>query len=394
MNTRNVRAIEGAAAFVLAVMVGGCSIGESRVVSGTNGIVVEHGADQIVIRLDENAVAEQVSRRQTFRDEVVRLLAADSAFQEGARGPQGVKGDTGAQGVAGPPGPSFLDMPEYGEMLRRLAVLDEAAYCPRLVTRPSATFPAGQHRVYATDLSTPEVVRCRFGDDEMVKVGSFWVDRFEASVEQGPDAGTIGTGPANDTTARAVSRAGVLPQVGVTWFQAAALCANAGKHLCTNGQWQVAASGTFDPPMGAPGATGLAPVSGPCNTLSSGIRATGRAGTTPTAATSCISRYGAEDMVGNVLELADLWASAGPPNGSSPGQERMPWPAGYGGDVTWNLDGEANNGVDVVAGTPAVAIRGGAYSRGPIGGMFEFGLHAGPSGYGTDLGFRCCAGGQ
>ena len=45
----------------------------------------------------------------------------------------------------------------------------------------------------------------------------------------------------------AVSLAGVTPSARITWFQAQAACANAGKRLPTNAEWQVAVAGTPDP---------------------------------------------------------------------------------------------------------------------------------------------------
>jgi len=49
------------------------------------------------------------------------------------------------------------------------------------------------------------------------------------------------------TTVYAVSLAGVTPAHSITWFQAAAACANASRRLLTNVEWQVAALGTPDP---------------------------------------------------------------------------------------------------------------------------------------------------
>ena len=108
--------------------------------------------------------------------------------------------------------------------------------------------------------------------DEVVRVGDFWIDRYEASLWDGhalqlttrevvddeqctwsPDTGaSIGClGDPSDNgfgvTGIAVSAAGRRVLHSVTWFQAQSLCVNAGKRLCTNAQWQAAALGTPDP---------------------------------------------------------------------------------------------------------------------------------------------------
>src|SRR5262245_8575377 len=45
----------------------------------------------------------------------------------------------------------------------------------------------------------------------------------------------------------AVSLGSVTPSADITWFQAQEACANAGKRLPTNAEWQVGANGTPDP---------------------------------------------------------------------------------------------------------------------------------------------------
>src|SRR4051812_31947841 len=117
---------------------------------------------------------------------------------------------------------------------------------------------------------------------DSVQVGSVCVDKYEASVwsidpankgligkvRQGKAAlshlsegGAVQRGANADdydlagcsdngngcTNVYAVSIAGVTPAHSLTWFQAAAACANAGKRLLTNTEWQVAALGTTDP---------------------------------------------------------------------------------------------------------------------------------------------------
>ncbi len=294
----------------------------------------------------------------------------------------GLTGAPGPMGPTGPTGPAGMDV-DMARIEALEATLEDADYCPRLLTRERTL------RAYAPDLTLPDVVICRAGPDEMVKVGDFWIDRYEASVE--PNSGALGSGPAHDTTARATSRTGVAPQSNLTWFQAAALCANAGKHLCTNGEWQAAVSGTVDP--GASPGIGQAPITGPCNTLSTGHRNTGRAGSPTTP--NCISRHGAEDMIGNAGEWVDLWGQAGRDMNSTQGQQRnTAWPAGYGGDGIWNINGEAFQGGGWTTGAPSAAIRGLDSTNGAAAGAFALALSHSPASAAAEYGFRCCAGGR
>jgi formylglycine-generating enzyme required for sulfatase activity len=99
----------------------------------------------------------------------------------------------------------------------------------------------------------------------------------------------------------AVSIPGVLPSACLSWFQAVQACALSDKHLITNGKWQRAAAGTSDP-----GANdGL--TNAKCNAFSAGFRKAGQAGATPGGADSCISNWGAQDMVGNLWEWTEQW---------------------------------------------------------------------------------------
>ena len=101
----------------------------------------------------------------------------------------------------------------------------------------------------------------------MVPVGPICVDQFEASVwskppkvngsPQGTQLGvttddyTTSAGCSNHgndcTSIFAASVPGVPPSRIITWFQAQQACANVGKRLLTNAEWQMAAAGTLDP---------------------------------------------------------------------------------------------------------------------------------------------------
>ena len=120
---------------------------------------------------------------------------------------------------------------------------------------------------YQRDLSQTGFVLCKKGKDEMVRSGSYWIDRYEASVVDASayNSGSCdgagkqyGKGSTNDYPASfppngnattklfACSRLGHIPSAWATWFQAATACAASGKHLCSNGEWQAAAYGTPD----------------------------------------------------------------------------------------------------------------------------------------------------
>lgn len=80
-----------------------------------------------------------------------------------------------------------------------------------------------------------------------MKVG-FCVDRWEASLEQldakGRTAGRHSPfQPVAGQRVRARSRAGLVPQAHVSQREAAAACAEAGKRLCTDSEWQRACRG-------------------------------------------------------------------------------------------------------------------------------------------------------
>ena len=270
---------------------------------------------------------------------------------------------------------------------------------------------------YTRSTTPTSITLCQKGKDEMVKVGSFWIDRYEASLVDsktwnggkcegtGGKCGTSSTGQcgagANDdyppsfpdsgnwtsTRIYACSISGNMPSRKMTWFQAQQACLLAGKRLCTNGEWQGAAAGTSDPGKhnGAKG--------GKCNTDDIAPRKTGQAGKIGNSAI-CISSWGAEDMIGNLWEWVDLWGRAGGPwQGTTfvDGKKTYPWPASYGdgGDGTWNIGGRVRN-VGWVNGAPAAARRGGAFDGGSEAGSFTMALDLGPAYHDAKFGARCC----
>ena len=141
---------------------------------------------------------------------------------------------------------------------------------------------------------------------QMVRVGTFCVDKYEASVWSQPggsgtqyprsDPRYPSTFPDNGNWTvplYAASVAGVGPSTFITWFQAQQACAPSGKRLLTNAEWLMAAAGTPDPGAAGDGLTN-------CNTNTSGSLATG-------SAAACRSNWGVRDMVGNVTECVADW---------------------------------------------------------------------------------------
>jgi formylglycine-generating enzyme required for sulfatase activity len=279
-----------------------------------------------------------------------------------------------------------------------------------IATLQATDCPAG----YTKDANATHTV-CIRGADEMVKVGTgreaFWIDRYEASVWSAVDgtgtqygattaSGALESGKDYPTSfpkngqrdgsfgpLYAVSKKGAQPSASLTWFQAMEACAASGKRLPDGQEWMRAVSGTDDPGSSNGGG-------GACVTNASGPRATG-------GGTTCVSAWGAEDMIGNLWEWTAEWYAGAGQSGGGESSRRVNvglsnWPNGggndYRGDATWNLstavyDGQADN----VAGLPAAALRGGAWGTGTRAGAVALSLDSSPSAWGVPVGLRCVA---
>jgi hypothetical protein len=165
---------------------------------------------------------------------------------------------------------------------------------------------------------------------DAVKAGSVCMDKFEASVWQVPanktklitkiQDGTAtlsdlmkggatqispssnctppfpGTFPVNGQWTQplyAVSIPGIHPTACVSWFQAQQACGNARKRLPTNAEWQLAASGS--PEQTSDNGTTDCDTGPLADVVNTGSRS------------SCVSSWGAFDMVGNVDEWVADW---------------------------------------------------------------------------------------
>lgn len=228
-------------------------------------------------------------------------------------------------------------------------------------------------------------------NDEMVRVGPLCVDKYEASVWSTADGSASGiqygdgtddypdSDPLSDNIGcndngngcsgsaaisagdiiYARSEAGVNPSVNITWFQAQQACANSGKRLLTNAEWQMAAAGTPDDAT--------------CTTGS--LANTG-------ANTGCVSNWQVNDMVGNVFEWVADWiqGTAAATSGTAGSI--------FGDDVMSTLQPAANQH-PAGANMPAALKRGGAAASGTNGGVFAFTSSNAPGQEDSATGFRC-----
>lgn len=221
----------------------------------------------------------------------------------------------------------------------------------------------------------------------MVKVGSVCVDMYEASVwdnitggtqygatsdnypcdNNGNDCSDTGQ-PAKLIYARSIS--GVTPSAYITWFQAQQACANSGKRLITNAEWQMAAAGTDD--------SGTDDSDSICNINDTTVDNTG-------TNLSCTSNWGTYDMVGNVSEWIADWvqgsSSSWSPSTGTAG-------TGYGDDWMYGINAAGAQGTGSTN-QPSTLTRGGGWNYGPIAGAFALNAIYGPAESRDYIGFRC-----
>lgn len=239
--------------------------------------------------------------------------------------------------------------------------------------------------------------------DEMVRVADYCIDRYEASVwddRQCDGLGTqFGVGEVDNYPASwpvtgqysdeadalyACSITGVRPSGWTTYFRAVAACAESGKRLCTNQQWQIAALGT-------PDSVDACPVG------------TGEAVETDSYATTCRSRWGVVGMVGNMQEWTADWVINGVAwydgaTQETAGAAAVPaeWPAFVGtDDRVRGVNGNAFAGVTpefgFFNGLPSVLMRSGSYSQTTHAGALYLNANNSPVVAFRSGGFRCCA---
>ena len=256
----------------------------------------------------------------------------------------------------------------------------------------------GCRRPWVHDSGITDFDLCRRDKDEMVKVGDFWVDRYEMAlvdkdrwangscsgsgklIEFGPSA--IGFPRSGNWTTKmyACSIKGVKPTTEISWFQAAQACAASGKHLCTNAEWQVAAARTLTKN---------------CNAYQKAKELT-----TTGKFASCQSAWGAQDMVGNASELVALWGQTGygwmtkaPVSGAGENEYFLisKWLGAWPETRSANINGRVQVEGDVwTNGLPATARRGGDFTKDKGVTELSMEMHISPAYMSRSTGARCC----
>ena len=202
--------------------------------------------------------------------------------------------------------------------------------------------------------------------------GAAWmIDIYIAS-----DSG--GTGKAVHAGNAAKSAYNATPWVSTTYAAQYKACMNAGKRLCTNEEWTMAALGS------PPGAND----NNNCWTSSAntGSHATG-------TLANCKSTLGAYDMTGNVWERVATWGDVSGINTQQGGwgwtNQASTWTGEAEGGEAYTAFG-VNAGPDGNQG-PRALFRGGGWDDSVLaGGWAVYGFRS-PRGVAPVIGFRCCA---
>lgn len=256
--------------------------------------------------------------------------------------------------------------------------------------------PSGTH---INNKYNPNSIAFKYSvDDIMVKIGNFWVDKYESSVllinrdtifiddikYGGIDTLTKNyAGTAFDVPPNAIAvsqrRRG---SSGLTYFVAEQTAINNGKHIIRNEQWQAAASGTK-------------------RTNAEGMHSGGE--NWEQVNTIDISRYGVVGCAGSLWEWTSSWGQYGEHYQGKP-SEWYDWPGPnshkewddkfdtYGDDIIINIAGRSYTRQDsarYASGLPATMVRGGCWGDKNRAGIFAIIADGAPSYYGFEVGFRC-----
>lgn len=258
--------------------------------------------------------------------------------------------------------------------------------------------PSGTH---INNRFVPHTMSSKYNvDDYMVKVGNFWVDKYESSIViisstndtswiDDPPYGGLDKNAGNSSgsainfppNAIAVSQRRK-PTSGITYFSAEQSAINNGKHLIRNEQWQAASSGTL-------------------RTNADGMESGGNSW--GSIEDQDISRYGIVGCAGSLWEWTSSWGQYGehyeglPTNWYDwPGPDSYAeWDAtysSYGDDIIINVAGRAYTRQDsarYAPGLPAALVRGGSWGDHNRAGIFAIIADGAPSYYGFEVGFRC-----
>lgn len=199
------------------------------------------------------------------------------------------------------------------------------------------------------------------------------VDLVAAAIRHGTVSDSYDTGCPDTATGcktfYATSLVDVTPARFITWFQALAVCRNAGKRLPTNQEWQMAAFGTPD-----------------VNTTDCALNLTAPSNTG--ARPACVSDVGAYDMVGNLHEWVAEWVQGGNPTWAPTYVTQSDL---YGSDYVASVNPAVSppNTTTHTTRLPAATRRGGAYDHGLDAGVFTVDYNASPEHSTLLSGFRC-----
>ena len=167
---------------------------------------------------------------------------------------------------------------------------------PPVVVSPVPVAPAQPAAFPGRPCSDPAMVQMPSG---------ICIDRFEETVTGALGNPDQASGPDGSTTGTAAVTYAKVPTAGVSYYQAKALCAGAGKRLCAANEWEQACRGAslFLYPYGD------SFVGAKCNGFDSEIGQAVQAG----AMTACVSEFGAYDLSGNLAEWieADIPLTSG-----------------------------------------------------------------------------------
>lgn len=258
--------------------------------------------------------------------------------------------------------------------------------------------PSGTH---INNKYNPTTIANKYNiDDIMIKVGDFWVDKYESSLVKienknhftyidDPKYGGVDstnkckTGTAFDMSTNyiAVSQRRRASS-GLTYFVAEQAAVNNGKHIIRNEQWQAAASGTS-------------------RSNATGMQSNGE--DWKKIKDIDISRYGVVGCAGSLWEWTSSWGQFGehyvgmPTNWHDwPGPDSYSeWDGKfdtYGDDIIINMAGRAFTRQDsarYTSGLPAAVVRGGSWGDHNRAGIFAIIADGAPSYYGFEVGFRC-----